>query len=296
MTSINVEEVIAKARVLLEALPYIQDFRGSTFVVKYGGSFMDDPNPEARTRVAADIAFLAAVGINVVVVHGGGKAISKAMDASGLKANFVNGLRVTDEATIAIVKKTLDEIVNKEVCDTLSSVKARPKGLPGDSVLVCQKLGVDDDGNPVDLGFVGDPTEVKVKLIKKEIADGFMPVISPVAEGYDGKPYNINADTAAGRVASALRARRLVYMSDVPGLLSDPKDPSTLISTLKVGDVDALKKKGVIDKGMRPKVASAVRALQEGVQRVHFIDGRMPHSLLLEIFTDKGVGTEIVHG
>ncbi|MBI2512420.1 MAG: acetylglutamate kinase [Opitutae bacterium] len=292
----NVEEVIAKARVLLEALPYIQDFRGSTFVVKYGGSFMDDPNPEARTRVAADIAFLAAVGINVVVVHGGGKAISKAMDASGLKANFVNGLRVTDEATIAIVKKTLDEIVNKEVCDTLSSVKARPKGLPGDSVLVCQKLGVDDDGNPVDLGFVGDPTEVKVKLIKKEIADGFMPVISPVAEGYDGKPYNVNADTAAGRVASALRARRLVYMSDVPGLLSDPKNPDSLISTLKVGDVDTLKKKGVIDKGMRPKVASAVRALQEGVQRVHFIDGRMPHSLLLEIFTDKGVGTEIVHG
>jgi acetylglutamate kinase len=296
MTSPQVEEVIAKARVLLEALPYIQDFRGSTFVVKYGGSFMDDPDPTARTRVAADIAFLAAVGINVVVVHGGGKAISKAMDASGLKANFVNGLRVTDEATIAIVKKTLDEIVNKEVCDTLASVKARPKGLPGDSVLVCQKLGVDDDGNPIDLGFVGDPAEVKVKLIKKEISEGFMPVISPVAEGYDGKPYNINADTAAGRVASALRARRLVYMSDVPGLLADPKDPSTLISTLKVGDVDALKKSGVIDKGMRPKVASAVRALQEGVQRVHFIDGRMPHSLLLEIFTDKGVGTEIVHG
>ena len=292
----NVEEVIAKARVLLEALPYIQDFRGSTFVVKYGGSFMDDPDPSARTRVAADIAFLAAVGINVVVVHGGGKAISKAMDASGLKANFVNGLRVTDEATIAIVKKTLDEIVNRDVCDTLSTVKARPKGLPGDSVLVCQKLNTDDDGNTVDLGFVGDPTEVKVKLIKKEIADGFMPVISPVAEGYDGKPYNINADTAAGRVASALRARRLVYMSDVPGLLSDPKDPSTLISTLKVSDVDGLKKKGIIDKGMRPKVASAVRALQEGVQRVHFIDGRMPHSLLLEIFTDKGVGTEIVHG
>jgi acetylglutamate kinase len=296
MTSIKVEEVIAKARVLLEALPYIQDFRGSTFVVKYGGSFMDDPDPTARTRVAADIAFLAAVGINVVVVHGGGKAISKAMDASGLKANFVNGLRVTDEATIAIVKKTLDEIVNKEVCDTLASVKARPKGLPGDSVLVCQKLGVDDDGSPIDLGFVGDPTEVKVKLIKKEIADGNMPVISPVAEGYDGKPYNVNADTVAGRVAAALRARRLVYMSDVPGLLSDPKDPSTLISTLKIGDVDGLKKKGVIDKGMRPKVASAVRALQEGVQRVHFIDGRMPHSLLLEIFTDKGVGTEIVHG
>lgn len=292
----DVQEYIAKARVLLEALPYIQDFRGSTFVVKYGGSFMDDPDPTVRLRVAGDLAFLAAVGINVVVVHGGGKAISKAMDASGLKANFINGLRVTDEATIAIVKKTLDEIVNRDVCDTLTSVKARPKGLPGDSVLVCQKLTVDDDGNPCDLGYVGDVTEVKVKLVKKEIADGFMPIISPVAEGLDGKPYNINADTAAGRVASALRARRLVYMSDVPGLLSDPKNPASLISTLKVSDVDGLKKKGVIDKGMRPKVASAVRALQEGVQRVHFVDGRMPHSLLLEIFTDKGVGTEIVHG
>lgn len=292
----DVSEVIAKARVLLEALPYIQDFRGSTFVVKYGGSFMDDPNPEARNRVATDIAFLAAVGINVVVVHGGGKAISKAMDASGLKANFINGLRVTDEATIAIVKKTLDEIVNKEVCDTLAAVKARPKGLPGDSVLVCQKLTTDDDGNPVDLGYVGDPTEVKVKLIKKEIGEGFMPVISPVAEGYDGKPYNVNADTAAGRVASALRARRLVYMSDVPGLLADPKNPESLISTLKISQVDDLKKKGVIDKGMRPKVQSAIRALEEGVQRVHFIDGRLPHSLLLEIFTDKGIGTEIVHG
>jgi acetylglutamate kinase len=296
MSSINVNEVIAKARVLLEALPYIQDFRGSTFVVKYGGSFMDDPSPEVRTRVATDIAFLSAVGINVVVVHGGGKAINKAMDASGLKANFVNGLRVTDEPTIAIVKKTLDEIVNKEVCQTLESVNAKPKGLPGDNVLMCQKLTVDDDGSPVDLGFVGDVTEVKVKLIKKEIGEGFMPVISPVAEGYDGKPYNVNADTVAGRVASALRARRLVYMSDVPGLLSDPKNPETLISTLKVGEVDGLKKKGVIDKGMRPKVASAVRALQEGVQRVHFIDGRMPHSLLLEIFTDRGVGTEIVLG
>ncbi len=292
----NVAEVTAKAKVLLEALPYIQDFRGSTFVVKYGGSFMDDPDPAGRLRVAHDIAFLAAVGINVVVVHGGGKAITKAMELSGLKANFVNGMRVTDAATIAIVKKTLDEIVNKDVCDAVSAAKAKPKGLPGDSVLVCQKLFEDDDGNPVDLGFVGEVTEVKAKLIKKEIADGFVPVISPVAEDNDGKPYNINADVAAGRVASALRARRLVYMSDVPGLLSAPPDPASLISTLKISQVDDLKKKGVIDKGMRPKVASAIRALQEGVQRVHFIDGRLPHSLLLEIFTDKGTGTEIVHG
>jgi acetylglutamate kinase len=292
----EIADIIAKAKVLLEALPYIQDFHGAIFVVKYGGSFMDDPDPTVRLSVATDIAFLAAVGINVVVVHGGGKAINRAMDAAGLKAGFINGLRVTDEATIAIVKKTLDEVVNKDVCDTLTSVKARPKGLPGDSVIVCDKLLVDDDGNPCDLGYVGNVTEVKVKLIRKEIADGFMPVISPVAEGLDGKPYNVNADTVAGRVASALRARRLVYMSDVPGLLADPKNPATLISSVKAGEVEGLKKKGIIDKGMRPKVQSAVRALAEGVQRVHFVDGRMPHSLLLEIFTDKGVGTEIVHG
>jgi acetylglutamate kinase len=292
----NVIEVTAKAKVLLEALPYIQDFRGSTFVVKYGGSFMDDPDPVIRTRVAYDIAFFAACGINVVVVHGGGKAITKAMETSGLKASFVNGLRVTDEATINVVKKTLDEVVNKDVCDAIASAKGKPKGLPGDTVLVCEKLTTDDDGNAVDLGFVGDVMEVKVKLIKKEIGDGFIPVISPVAEGYDGKPYNVNADLVAGRVASALRARRLVYMSDVPGLLSAPPDPESLISTLKTSQVEELKKKGVIDKGMRPKVQSAIRALEEGVQRVHFIDGRLPHSLLLEIFTDKGIGTEIVHG
>ena len=292
----NVEAVTAKARVLLEALPYIQDFRGSTIVVKYGGSFMDDPDPEIRSRVAYDIAFLAGVGINVVVVHGGGKAITRAMEESGLKPTFVKGLRVTDEATIAIVKKTLDEVVNRDVCEALAGAKARPKGLPGDSVLACQKLATDEDGNALDLGFVGEVTEVKVKLIKKEIADGFVPVISPVAEGYDGKPYNVNADLVAGRVASALRARRLFYMSDVPGLLASPPAPNSLISTLKISQVEELKKKGVIDKGMRPKVTSAVRALQEGVQRVHFIDGRLAHSLLLEIFTDEGIGTEIVHG
>jgi len=294
---VNVTEITIKAKVLLEALPYIQDFRGSTFVVKYGGSFMDDPNPEVRNRVAYDIAFLAAVGINVVVVHGGGKAITKAMELSGLKSQFApNGMRITDEATVAIVKKTLDEIVNKDVCDAIALANAKPKGLAGDSVLVCEKLLIDDNGDAVDLGYVGEVTEVKVKLIKKEIADGYVPVISPVAEGLDGKPYNVNADLVAGRVASALRARRLVYMSDVPGLLSNPPDAGSLISTLKISQVDDLKKKGVIDKGMRPKVMSAVRALQEGVQRVHFIDGRLPHSLLMEIFTDTGIGTEIVHG
>jgi acetylglutamate kinase len=293
----NVSDITAKARVLLEALPYIQDFRGSTFVVKYGGSFMDDPDSAVRNRVAYDIAFLAACGINVVVVHGGGKAITKAMEQSGLKSHFApNGMRVTDEATVAIVKKTLDEVVNRDVCDAIALAGAKPKGIVGDSVLVCEKLTLDEDGKAVDLGYVGEVTEVKVKLIKKEISDGFVPVISPVAEGSDGRPYNVNADLVAGRVAAALRARRLVYMSDVPGLLSAPPDPASLISSLKISQVDGLRQAGIIDKGMRPKVLSAVRALNEGVQRVHFIDGRLPHSLLLEIFTDKGIGTEIVHG
>jgi len=292
----DIAEITAKARVLLEALPYIQDFRGSIFVVKYGGSFMEDPDPAVRSRVAGDIAFFAAVGINVVVVHGGGRAITKALEAAGLKAGFVNGLRTTDEASIAVVRKTLNEAVNPQVCAAIASAGARPKGMPGDTVLVCEKLAADDDGKPVDLGYVGEVTEVKVKLIKKEIADGFVPVLSPVAEGLDGKPYNVNADLVAGRVASALRARRLVYMSDVPGVLMDPADPESLISTLKTSQVDDLKRRGVIDQGMRPKVGSAIRALQEGVQRVHFIDGRLPHSLLLEIFTDRGIGTEIVAG
>ncbi len=291
----NVSEVTAKAKVLLEALPYIQRFRGSTFVVKYGGSFMDDPDPTTRNYVAYDIAFLAAVGINVVVVHGGGKAITRAMDDAGLKANFINGLRVTDEATIAVVKRTLDEVVNKDVCAAIRLAKGTPKGMPGDSVLVCNKLEQDDDGQTIDLGYVGEVTEVKVKLIKKELGGGFIPVISPVAAGYDGKSYNVNADLVASRVASAMRARRLVFMSDVPGLLSDPADPESLISTLKVSQVDELKRKGIIGKGMRPKVQSAIRALEAGVRRVHFIDGRLQHCLLLEIFTDKGIGTEIVH-
>ncbi|MCC5023016.1 MAG: acetylglutamate kinase [Candidatus Synoicihabitans palmerolidicus] len=290
------EEITAKAKVLLEALPYIQNFRGATFVVKYGGSFMDDPDPTVRSRVAYDIAFFAACGINTVVVHGGGKAITKAMAESGLQAKFINGMRVTDAATVSIVRRTLNEVVNSDVCTAITAARGKPKGLPGDEVLMCRKLDRDDDGNAIDLGFVGEVTDVKVKLIKKAIAGGLIPVISPVAIDQEGQPYNVNADMAAGRVASALRARRLVYMSDVPGLLSDPTNPNSLISTLKISGVEGLKESGVISKGMRPKVGGAMRALQDGVHRVHFIDGRLPHSLLLEIFTDKGIGTEIVHG
>lgn len=292
----RVDDLIAKAQVLLEALPYVQRFRGSTFVVKYGGSFMDDPDPDIRSRVATDIVFLSAVGINVVVVHGGGKAISRAMEEAGLKPTFIAGMRITDEETMAVAKQTHNKIVTPDICNMIKARHGRPVGMPGDTVLTCQKLERDDDGQKMDLGLVGEITEVKVKLIKKVLAEDRIPVISPMAEGLDGKTYNVNADLVAARVASALRARRLVFMSDVPGLLDDPADSSTLISSVRISEVENLRKRKVIDRGMLPKMNGAIRALRDGVHRVHFIDGRMPHSLLLEIFTDKGVGTEIVHG
>ncbi|MFM7397374.1 MAG: acetylglutamate kinase [Verrucomicrobiota bacterium] len=286
-----------KSEVLLEALPYIQKFRGSTFVVKYGGSFMDDPSPEGRDRVATDIAFLAAVGIQVVVVHGGGKAITRAMEKAGIKSEFRGGMRVTDAATVKIVEETLNGEINGQICESLRARGANPLGMPGNHVNLCQRLmGADDQGNPVDIGYVGDIRLVKAKLIKKALADGFLPVVSPVALDEADQPHNTNADVAAAAVADALRARRLIFMSDVPGLLADPKDPASLITTLKVGEVEELKRKGVIAGGMIPKVDSAVKALREGVRRVHFIDGRVPHALLLEVFTDRGIGTEIVHG
>ncbi|MGF0068265.1 acetylglutamate kinase [Candidatus Spyradosoma sp. SGI.093] len=293
---VNESELIAKARVLLEALPYIQRFHDSIFVVKYGGSFMDSDDPEVRERVAADIVFLNSVGIKVVVVHGGGKAISRAMERSGIVPQWRNGIRVTDEKTIRIVESTLNNEINADICAMIARRNGDALGMPGNLVNLCEKMSArDDDGNAVDLGFVGEIKSVKTKLIKKALAEGKIPVISPIALDENDRPYNTNADAAASAVASALKARRLVFMSDVPGLLANPKDPSTLISTLRVHEVPELKRTGVISAGMIPKVDSAVRALQSGVRRVHFIDGRTPHSLLLEIFTDKGVGTEIIH-
>ncbi|GHB90079.1 acetylglutamate kinase [Cerasicoccus arenae] len=289
-------DITTKAKVLLEALPYIQRFRGSIFVVKYGGSFMDDPDPEVRTRVATDIVFLASVGIKVVVVHGGGKAISRGMEEAGLKPVFTNGLRVTDEAAIKIVEKTLNGQINLDICELIQQKHGRPLGIPGNNVFLCEKQrSYDNEGNELDLGFVGSIKFVKAKLIKKALTDGYTPIISPVALDDNDQAHNTNADIAAAAVASALRARRLVYLSDVPGLLSNPSDPSSLISTLRVDEVAPLKANGVIGKGMIPKVDSAVHALNNGVHRVHFVDGREPHSILLEIFTDRGIGTEIVN-
>ncbi len=286
-----------KARVLLEALPYIQRFRGSIFVIKYGGAFMDDPDPAARLSVATDIVFLAAVGIQVVVVHGGGKAITRAMEAAGLKPEFRHGLRVTDEAAMRLVEQTLNGPTNLEICELLQQKSGRPLGMRGNDVFLCQKhCPLDDQGQPVDIGFVGDVTNVKTKLIKKALADGYTPIISPIAVDEVDHPFNTNADVAAAAVAGALRARRLVFLCDVPGLLTDPANPASLISTLPASQVPDLKARKIITSGMLPKVDSAVHALDNGVHRVHFVDGRCPHSTLLEIFTDQGVGTEIISG
>ncbi len=287
-------DIISKARVLLEALPYIQRFKGSTFVIKYGGRFMDDPDPHVRRRVATDIVFLTAVGIHVVVVHGGGKAISRSMEEAGLVPVFNKGLRVTDDKSIKIVEKTLNEEINLDIAEIIQHSAGRPLPMIGNKIFLCEKLTRDESNKPVDLGQVGEIKIVKTRIIQKALEEGYIPIISPIALDKEGRVYNTNADTAASHVASALHARRLVYLCDVPGLLNDPDDPESLISTLKVDQVEAYKAKGVIGSGMLPKVNSAVKAIENSVRRVHFVDGRMPHSLLLEIFTDRGIGTEIV--
>ena len=287
---IEYEDSQNKAAILMEALPYVSRFRGSVFVVKYGGSFMDSPDPAVRSRVAQDLVFLNFVGIKVVVVHGGGKAVTKELANRGLEATFIDGLRVTDENTIEVVDQILNQKVNGEVAEFVSSYDCNVQKLPGKEILHCQKLEEEHD-----LGFVGSITQVNTVPILQALDGGLMPIISSTASDSEGQCYNVNADTVAAEVAIALKARRLVYLSDVPGLLRNPEDPKTLLSSLPVDQVDSLKSEGVISKGMLPKVNSAVDALNSGVNRVHFIDGRLPHSILLEIFTDEGIGTEIIH-
>ncbi len=289
------EDVIAKAATLLEALPYIQRFRNETFVIKYGGSFMDSPDPEVRSSVARDIVFLEAVGINPVVIHGGGKAISRAMQETGLEPEFVQGMRVTSERVIEVVDSVLTRQINPEIVETLASLGGKAQGLAGTDIFSCRKLWLNgDDGEPVDTGFVGEVTSVSTDPLLECIRNHVTPVVSPTARGPDGATYNCNADVAAARVAIALNARRLVFMSDVAGLMSDPSDSSTVIPHLQVNEVEELKRKGIIEKGMIPKVDSAVTAIQTGVDKVSLVDGRVPHAVMLEIFTDRGVGTEVV--
>ena len=291
------QDLVAKAATLLEALPYIQKFSGATFVVKYGGSFMDSPDDGIRNGVARDIVFLEAVEINPVVVHGGGKAITRAMDQAGLKAKFIQGQRVTDQAAAQLVDQVLSRQINPEIVATINSLGGSAKGFAGTDLFTCRKLLLDDADRPgtkLDLGYVGEVVAVNTAPLVECIAQGITPVISPTARGQDGQVYNCNADRAAAQTAIALHAKRLVFLSDVPGLLRDPKAPATLITHLQTAEVDDLKRAAIVDQGMIPKVDSAVAAIKAGVEKVSLVDGRVPHAVLLEIFTDEGVGTEVV--
>ncbi|MFL6526694.1 MAG: acetylglutamate kinase [Chthoniobacterales bacterium] len=282
------DELITKAATLLEALPYIQRFRKEVFVVKYGGSFMDSPDPAERERVAGDIVFLETVGINPVVVHGGGKAITRALDAAGLQTRFVEGQRVTNADAVEIVEQVLSREINPEIVGAIEKLGGKARGFSGTEIFRCRKFGSRA------LGFVGEVYDLNTAPLFECIERGITPVISPTACAENGRIYNCNADVAAAQCAISLKARRLVYMSDVAGLLGNPADPQTLISHLRVDEVPELKERGVVDRGMIPKVDSAVDAIKKGVEKVQFVDGRVPHSILLEIFTDAGVGTEVV--
>jgi acetylglutamate kinase len=275
----------AKAAVLLEALPYMQAYRGCTFLIKVGGSAMEDPS--VVDTFLKDVVFLEAVGINPVIVHGGGKAISKAMQESGLEARFINGMRVTDEETIKIVEQTLARIINPEIVNKINAFGGKAVGVPGTEVFQGEKM-------KGDLGWVGEVNDCKLGLIQAAVAGEFVPVVSPVArEPESGRTLNVNADLAACALATRLQASKLIFLSDVRGVLRDPKDESTLIPSLNPAYITDLKNQSIISGGMIPKVDSSLASLRGGVGKVHLIDGRIPHALILEIFTDVGIGTEI---
>lgn len=276
----------AKAAVLTEALPYIQDFKGSVVLVKLGGSVMEFD--EKLESISGDLAFLNAVGIKVVLVHGGGKAISRAIRDSGHEPAFVEGQRVTDEQTMEIVRRTLNNVVNPDIVGRLGRLGANAKPLHGNWIFGARKI------ERPDRGYVGEVVEVSTRAVREMLDAGIVPVVTPVATGVaDGHLYNVNADIAAAALARSLKVRKFVLVSDVPGLMKDPDDPSTLFSTLSLAQTEVLKADGTISGGMLPKIESCEEAIREGVRKVHLVDGRMDHSLLLEIFTRQGVGTEI---
>jgi len=285
---------IEKASALIEALPYLQAFRGKTFLIKMGGSAMEDPDLVAK--VMRDIVFLEVAGINPIIVHGGGKAISAAMEAAGLQAEFIGGLRVTTDAAIDIVSRVLSEEINPGLVRMIRDFGGKATGIPGNDVFIGEKLRAKgEDGVSVDLGRVGEVVGCQLAHMDAAHQAGIVPVISPLAaELATGRPLNINADLAAAALAKELRVAKLVYLSDVPGLLADAADPSSLIKSINRADATNLIDTGVVKGGMIPKIRSAIDALNAGVRKVHFVDGRQPHALLLEIFTDGGIGTEVV--
>lgn len=289
----SIEAFTAKAATLIEALPYLQAFRGQTFLIKMGGSAME--NPELVKKVMRDIVFLEVVGINPVIVHGGGKAISAAMAEAGLKAEFIGGFRVTSPEAIAIVEKTLTDTLNPGLVEMLREFGGKAVGVPGTDVFIGERIkGINDDGERVDIGRVGQVVGSQKEKMQEALNADIVPVISPLAtELGTGKPLNVNADLAAAALAKDLRAAKLIYLSDVPGLMQDPSKPETLIPSINSERAATLMANGTISGGMIPKINSALDALNNGVDKVHFIDGRQAHSILLEIFTNSGIGTEI---
>lgn len=281
----KIDLAMQKAAVLTEALPYIQDFRGSTVLVKVGGSVMES---EANlVSLLADVAFMDAVGMKIVLVHGGGKAISRALKESGIEPRFVDGLRVTDGPSMEIVRRTLNNEVNTTLVRLLQGMKTNARPLHGNWMFTAEKIASPDRG------YVGTPVSVDVRAVREMLDAGIVPVVTPLGTGRDGHLYNINADSAAAALAKALKVRKFAVVSDVPGLLADPSDPASLLATLRLSSVAKLKAEGVISGGMLPKIEGCEDAIRAGVRKVHLVDGRMPHSLLLEIFTREGVGTEI---
>ncbi len=279
-----------RAQVLVEALPYIQRYYGKTVVIKYGGNAMI--SDELRRDVINDIILLRLVGINVVVVHGGGPEINELLKKTGKESRFVNGLRYTDEETMDVVQMVLCGKVNKNLVSTLNRAGGQAVGLCGLDGGMLKAVRRQEDG--VDYGLVGDITEVDPKVIQDAIHNGFIPVISTVAQGTDADTsYNVNADTAAAKIAVAVGAMKLILLTDIRGLLRDKNDESTLISQVRLDEVPGLVSQGIISGGMIPKVGCCVDAVENGVRRTHILDGRIPHSILIEVLSHAGIGTMI---
>ncbi len=290
------EDAIAKAGVLLEALGWIRRFRGRFVVVKLGGSALDDEH--GVRNVLTDVLFMETVGMKPIVVHGGGKAISRAMQAAGVEPRFVLGRRYTDETTLQIVSRVLREELAPRIAGELERLGGLATALVEDDriALVGEPLEIrDSDGRPIDLGHVGQVSDIRRELIAEAFARQHIPVIPSVARTNDGAWLNVNADTAAAAVARLIQAEKLVFLSDVPGILANRDDPQSLISHVDADACRELIAAGVIESGMVPKVEAGLEALAAGVGKVHIVDARLPHSLLLEIYSDRGIGTEIVH-
>ena len=279
-------DVSQRAKVLIQAMPYIKKYTGETIVVKYGGNAMI--NEDLKSAVMSDLVLMQLVGVNIVLVHGGGPEINATLKAVGKESRFENGMRVTDRETIDVVQMVLAGKVNKSLVQLLESHGGKALGLCGldGKMLMAEKLVTG-----VDLGFVGEIKEVNPEPINNALSTGYIPIVATVAGGYDGNVYNINADLAAAQIASKLGAKKLILMTDIRGLLRDVKDENSLISVVNVSEVPMLKREGIISGGMIPKIDCCVEAVRNGVKRAHIIDGRIEHSILLELFCDEGIGT-----